>query len=98
MHALIPWHVTILVCSSFKPQSILQMLEPFIKFVLMDPKVTVGQLVRQQLLTGLLQTAVSSLVKCPGILQSTLCQTNTVNNTMPCSTMCCSRKYPYAVP
>lgn len=50
----------------------MQMLEPFLKFVLLDPKVTVSQLIRQQLLTGLLLTA-SSLVKCPGMLQSTLC-------------------------
>ena len=52
--------------SCLKPQAIIQMLEPFLRFVLQDPKVTVNQLVRQQLITSLLQTA-SSLLKCPGM-------------------------------
>lgn len=77
-NAVIAWYVTVLVCSSVKPQSILQMLEPFFKFVLQDPKVLVNKLVRQQLVTGLLQTA-SSLLKCPGmLLLCTLCKKNTV--------------------
>lgn len=52
-------------CSSLKPQTIMQMLESFFKFVLQDPKVAVNQIVRQELVTGLLQTA-STLLRCPG--------------------------------
>lgn len=68
MPASLVWHTCkfLFFHSSLKPQAIIQMLEPFLKFVLQDPKVTVNQLVRQQLFTSLLQTA-SSLLKCPGM-------------------------------
>ena len=47
----------------------MKMLESFFKYVLQDPKVTVDQLVRQQLVTSVLQTA-STLLRCtPGIIE-----------------------------
>ena len=51
--------------SCVEPTAVMQMLESFFKFVLQDPKTSVTELVRQQLFTGLLQTA-STLLRYSG--------------------------------
>ncbi|CAH3022453.1 unnamed protein product, partial [Porites evermanni] len=51
--------------SCVEPTAVMQMLESFFKFVLQDPKTSVTELVRQQLFTGLLQTA-STLLRFSG--------------------------------
>lgn len=51
--------------SYVEPTAVMQMLESFFKFVLQDPKTSVTELVRQQLFTGLLQTA-STLLRFSG--------------------------------
>ena len=67
----------------------MKMLESFFKYVLQDLKVTVDQLVRQQLVTSVLQTASTLLRWTPGIIELIYMCEMPLHVTVPCKSKCC---------
>lgn len=67
----------------------MKMLESFFKYVLQDPKVTVDQLVRHQLVTSVLQTASTLLRWTPGKIELIYMCAMPLHVTVSCESKCC---------